>query len=613
MAAGSTGRDLPLFVPALAEAGGDEPDLAVTLVDELRDCEDPATFGAAVNALPRAAGRVADTLVPALLARARDGGDSPAAAHIAARAVVAATAVALASERPLPAARVALELADAAPALPDAVAVAAVRAAGALVDALPQDGAVREAVITVLNGLADRNETEVDVALERAHLRLADALGEPDGDRLRDGLAEAQQRFDDVLAMEADRIDAAIIACALRAVMAFAAGQPVADSATQLEALCDERAMYGTSAGDQISRRPAEDAWRNLARTLATADQLLGDTAWLDPVAALTLLTDAVRLSRAQQIGGADLNVLVMPRLRAPFVETEHLRLLLHRYVETLLDDPARAEVATGLLLAADEFPKVDGSEPEAHLLRALQDAGLEAAQAEAVVATRDALSKAAHIHRGRQWWEAYAQAATALTNHPDYNTRAGQQAGAVLVHVLDFIAARFDMTRGTRPHLQYLADPNALEQALADDLVTHLRYWLGDHIRTEITDVGGGRVDVVIDLGDDRVVIECKRDTDPWVAGTLDGWAMQADAYLATGARVGLLVLLDLSDKSHGRPTDLAGSVRAITLPRNPVEHLVICAVVPGNQSTPSSIGAAARATGRRAGRAASTRSTEV
>jgi hypothetical protein len=179
-----------------------------------------------------------------------------------------------------------------------------------------------------------------------------------------------------------------------------------------------------------------------------------------------------------------------------------------------------------------------------------------------------------------------------------------------VLVHVLDFIADRFNVTRGTRPHLQYLANPTALEQALADDLVAHLRYWLGDRVRTEITDVGGGRVDVIVDLGDDRVVIECKRDTDPWAPGTLDGWAMQADAYLATGARIGLLVLLDLSDKSHGRSTDLAGSVRAITLSRNPVDHLVICAVVPGNQSTPSSIGATARATGRRHGRAARTAS---
>jgi len=78
----------------------------------------------------------------------------------------------------------------------------------------------------------------------------------------------------------------------------------------------------------------------------------------------------------------------------------------------------------------------------------------------------------------------------------------------------------------------------------------------------------------------------------------------MQADAYLATGARIGLLVLLDLSDKSKGRPTDLAGSVRAIPLERSPVDHLVICAVVPGNQRTPSSIGATARTTGRRVGR---------
>lgn len=605
--AGSPGRDLPLLVPALAEAGVGDADLASRLADELRRCDDAATFGAAVAALPRAAGQVADDLVPALLERARNGDASAAATHIAARALVGATAVALASNRSLPAVRVALVLSDAAPALRDAAAHAAVRAAGALVDALPEDGTVREAVETVLDGLADREDTEVDVAMERAYLLLADALSQPDGVRVHQGLVDARQRFDEVLTMDADRIDVAIVACGLGAFAAFAAGEPLADRAARLEELCDERAMYGTGPGGQLSRRPAEDAWRHLAHTLAESDQALGDTAWLDPIAALTLLTDAVRLSRAQRVGGADLGVLVTPRLCSPFVESEHLRTLLQRYIETLVDDPARIDLATELLAAAGERPKADGSESATSLLGALRDAGLDAKQAEAVVAMRDALSSAAHIERGLQWWQAYGSVAEVLLAHPDRNTRAGRAAGKVLVHVLDFVAERFNLTRGHRPHLGYLTDPNALEQVLADDLVTHLRYWLGDQVRTEVSDVGGGRVDVVVDIGDDRVIIECKRDSDPWAPGTLEGWAMQADAYLATGSRIGLLVLLDLADKSQGRPTDLAGSARAITIGRTPVDHLVVCVVVPGNQKTPSSIGAAARAAERRAARSAS------
>jgi hypothetical protein len=86
--------------------------------------------------------------------------------------------------------------------------------------------------------------------------------------------------------------------------------------------------------------------------------------------------------------------------------------------------------------------------------------------------------------------------------------------------------------------------------------------------VRVEVSDVGGGRVDVVVDLGDDRVVIQCKRDRDPWALGPLDGWAMQADAYLATRSRIGLLVLLDLSDKAKGRPTDLSGSPDVLAAP---------------------------------------------
>ncbi len=604
----SPGLDLPLFVPALTEAGISDAELAGRLADELRKCDDPATFGAAMVALPDTAGHIADGLVPALLERVRNGDTSAAAAHIAARAIVGATAVALASSRPLPAARVALELSDAAPSLSDVVASAAVRAAGALVDALPEDGAVREAIDSVLDGLADCQDTEVDVAMERAYLRLADALSEPDGVRVHQGLADARQRFDEVLTMDGDRIDAAIVACGLGAVAAFAAGEPLADRAARLEELCDERAMYGTGSGDQLSRRPAEDAWRLLAHRLAEAGQALGDTAWLDPIAALTLLTDAVRLSRAQRVGGANLGVLVTPRLRAPFVENEHLRTLLQRHIETLVD-PACADLAAELLVAADEPPKADGSESADGLLRALHDIGLDAKQIEAVVAMRDALSGAVHIERGPQWWQACGRVAEALLMHPDQDTRGGRVATTVLVHILDFIAERFNLTRGRRPHLEYLTDPDALEQVLANDLVTHLRYWYGEGVRTEVPEIGGGRVNVVVDLGDDRIIIECKRDYDPWKAGTLEGWAMQADAYLATGSRIGFLVLLDLSDNSQGRPTDLAGSVRAITIGRTPVDHLVVCAVVPGNQTTPSSIGAAARSAERKAARSASTK----
>ncbi len=87
----------------------------------------------------------------------------------------------------------------------------------------------------------------------------------------------------------------------------------------------------------------------------------------------------------------------------------------------------------------------------------------------------------------------------------------------------------------------------------------------------------------MIIDLGVDRIAIECKRDHDPWTDGTMRGWAQQANAYLSTGFRIGLLVLLDLADKTHGTQVGLAGSIRAFTFNRTPTDHLVLCAVVPG------------------------------
>ncbi len=598
------GPHLPLLVHAMvAGAVDDDVELRQLLIEAFGACSEPATFDSAVAALPAEASQLASWLVPVLLRRLSDTD-----AHIAACALKGAAGLAIAASAALPSQHVAVALSNLPDDLPEAVALAAVRTAGALLDASSPDQAIREAVETTFARFAEHPDVDVDVAVEFAHLQMVDALQAETGEELTEGLDAAVQAFESVVVDDPSRIDAAICAWGVRAALEFSSGSVNPDSPRRLQDLLDEREMYSTGAPDPVSRRARESGWGLLASALADAEEPIGASPWLEPQRALTLMVDAVRLSRAQRVGSHDLGVVVMPRLRAPFVEESYHKALLVHYAQTVTDDPAHAEAATALINAADFVPKGEGSgEPEA-LVGALEQAGLTQEQITAVLGANDALIAAARVERSSQWFKAFASAMLALEAHEDTNSATGQAFIGVLAHVLDFVADRFDLTRGSHSHLAYLKESNALEQALADDLVAHLSYWFGPRVKSEVSNVGGGRVDVVIDLGVDRIAIECKRDHDPWTDGTLRGWAQQANAYLSTSFRVGLLVLLDLADKAHGTQFGLAGSIHAFTFKRTPTDHMVLCAVVPGNQqSSPSGIGAAGRAHERKASRTAS------
>lgn len=598
-----SGPYFSLLVSALVDAGvaGHEKSVDL-LIDGFTECDDPATFGAAVAALPEAAGRLADQLVEVLLRRA-GGVTDPRSSHIAGRALVGATHVALNSGRAAPPTRVALGLSTIPSNCPAYVALAATRVAGALADARPEEAALLEEVDRLLQKLSEHPDVDLDVAIEHAYRDLTEALAGESREEVDQGLRATAQAFHSVVEADSERIDAAIVASGLDGVLAFVDGVDPSAAARRLDDLCDERAMYATSSGDAVSRYASEAGWRALAWRLKNVQSYLDDERWLNALEAIDAFIDAVQLSRSFRSEALELSMVISPRLSAPFVTESHHRALLERYVDEIVKDESRRDAAKAIIAASDLHPKPAGSEPSPALLGALDSAGVTEDERRAIQ-RQLAVIAAQPIDRTTQWYAAYISLTRALFGHSDARAPAGINAKRMIWHLLDFVGDRLDQTRGRRDHLSYLKEPNALEQRLADDLAAFLRTPFGPRVRTEISDVGGGRVDVLVEYGDDRIVIECKRDRDPWTSGTLEGWAAQADQYLGTGTRIGFLVLLDLADKSSGARRDLAGSVQTIVLSHDPIDHLVFCFVVPGNQSTPSSVGATSRAAQRRASR---------
>jgi hypothetical protein len=107
--------------------------------------------------------------------------------------------------------------------------------------------------------------------------------------------------------------------------------------------------------------------------------------------------------------------------------------------------------------------------------------------------------------------------------------------------------------------------------------------------------EIAGGRIDVRFAFGTDRIVTEVKRDQDPFAEEALAKYLNQAGAYQASNVRLGLLLVLDLSDKSKGQGRSLEKNVWLTTKPSLAPEDLerhIVVIVVPGNRTkTPSQL----------------------
>lgn len=103
-----------------------------------------------------------------------------------------------------------------------------------------------------------------------------------------------------------------------------------------------------------------------------------------------------------------------------------------------------------------------------------------------------------------------------------------------------------------------------------------------------EVGHIAAGRIDVRFTFGTDRIVTEVKRDEAPFRTGALDKHLNQAGAYQVSNVRLGVLLVLDLSDKSAGQGRSFERSVWVTPKPvleDGDLPRDIVVAVVPGNR----------------------------
>ena len=108
-----------------------------------------------------------------------------------------------------------------------------------------------------------------------------------------------------------------------------------------------------------------------------------------------------------------------------------------------------------------------------------------------------------------------------------------------------------------------------------------------------EKSDIASGRVDVYFSFDKFNISAEIKRDWDDCSFDSLKTkYLGQASEYSNTDAKLGFLIVLDLTPKSNGvKSIESSVKIEIVEKEDDPIKRAIVVIVVPGMRKTPSSI----------------------
>ncbi len=189
------------------------------------------------------------------------------------------------------------------------------------------------------------------------------------------------------------------------------------------------------------------------------------------------------------------------------------------------------------------------------------------------------------------------AKCTEGLADHSDYLAPDVRTLfNTTLLWLVQFFASRLDMMKGDAPEIEYLFRRDdgvrAKEDELQNDFMSWLRpFALGSQI--EVTNVGGGRADILLRCNAERMVVEVKREDRDCSFDALEArYSGQTFQYQNTASRIGFLLVLDQTDRG-GQALHLADSIRPMKLTQKDEaepRYVVVCRIS-GDRCTPSDL----------------------
>jgi hypothetical protein len=513
--------------------------------------------------------------------------------------------------------------------LDDNYALRTVRVAGAVAEHFDAPEIPR-----LLQQLLQRDDVAEDAAYELGMLTLRQALHTDSADLAHGLFLQARRHFTDAHQDE-QRPDAAAFGLAIDAILAYSAGA-ADDIGHRLDQAVLELRMnlLGLPAGWRNPRLETLSAWQSLLDSFTRAQAADRPTAWLHAGAVINDLVTVYTAHRtldllARPDGAPEpkaahgLHRLLAPRVERTLLAREGGLALVDQWLEELSHDPDRDQDPTTPIVREQALALRQAIQPggERHppkpdrAASSLAGLGLSAHDTQTLAGLltsapelADRLAAMTQAHRAQLPVD---EVPIIASTYRDTQRQLQQQCPAgytgqfaldidrMLLHLLRFLDLRLAETQKyggqARAYLRRLKkdEPRPLEAELGRDLRDFLR-GQGLRVYLEVTNVGGGRVDIAWQPHDELITLELKRDwSDPsWDAYT-DQYLPQAIAYQVAGPPLNFLVVLDLTDKPDGLAAIPACvTVRTVAGPAgDPRPRTVIMLRVQGNKRDPSDL----------------------
>lgn len=431
-----------------------------------------------------------------------------------------------------------------------------------------------------------------------------------------------------------DRPDAAMYALCLQVLIDFYELQVVRESCsvtTQLVRHLAALRLYHRSDSDPpwLRARTVESIlWQQLAEKLTSLDASLSESGWFEPAAIIENgLMPIYRASRAilqrNALGGIE--SLVQPRVVGCISENASFAYVLKMWLRQNPEHKDSAAVSELLRQVADAI--TDG-DPRVVISARMQVSAVTNYLAQTRMSNADQKRITDLFMSTLATWQRNFTAAQisvlcncikSIEEHPDYqgNLDVSDLYNSVLLWLTGFASTRLEWTRGDEPALKYLFKSDdgtkPLESELQRDFVQFLTSCVPG-TKIEVTNVGGGRADIYVQLGAEKLVVEVKRESiDCSFDGLTTAYAGQTFDYQNISARLGFMLVLDQTDRG-GAALHLSDLFKVVQMTRvNESEPRSILIVkIPGERLSPSGlskVGKAALNSKRKGRRAANKR----
>jgi len=506
------------------------------------------------------------------------------------------------------------------------------RLLGVALDAWSRDTALTDPLRAVLVGLADDPQAGPDASFELGCDRLRTALAAQDCDGAVGHLRAAGDLF--ALAAQDDdgRDDAAAYFAVCQAVTAFADADAdlLAEAAARLDHVLARRDAWHLNAHLPRWRRTtrqAEHAWLRFVLSLRAAADRLAEPSWLDTASALGELGEVYRAERGVA-PAPGLQAVVGPVVENAVAASAALADQLARAVaaDSRADRPVLVPSARLLLAAvrgrrtnrtahvgaADDAEEPDPAAARARvaaaapgLLRLPDDVWLAlAALSDDQLRECQALLPTPPLPDHPGLAPVRARIIDGLSRDPAFRGETRAAVSLLTERTLTFLLDRYDRGGAVVPGRPNIIRPVAKGQPLPTEAELQYDFYvwlaagwdLAGKAGVELTATSTGRADVVLRIGEIRLVTEVKRDDEDATRAALESkYLAQAAEYSGSNVPFSQLLVLDLTDHTAGTPSLADCAWHAVHIPKAGASpRNVVVAVVVANRPSPSALRAA-------------------